>query len=168
MVGRLSFETLNALRGVAAILVLLFHLAPDIPALPFFGSAYLSVDLFFMMSGFVIAYAYEDKPRGGLGFWRFVEIRVIRLYPLYLLGLVIATVPLAALWVRHGETWRLHDLARRLAWGVTLLPRPAADPAQWWTLDPPAWSLFYELALNFAYAALIAVLSTACWLWLPR
>ncbi len=149
MVGRSSFESLNALRGIAAFLVLLFHLAPDFPALPFFGSAYLSVDLFFMMSGFVIAYAYDDKLRGGLGFWRFVEIRVIRLYPLYLLGLAIAAVPLA-LWACHGEKWLLHDLARRLAWGVTLLPRPVADPAQWWTLDPPAWSLIYELAFNFA------------------
>ena len=82
------YHSLNGLRGLAAIIVVLFH------AEAFFGrqiapGGYLAVDLFFVLSGFVIAHAYDHKFAQGLPAFTFIRHRLIRFYPLYLLGLLI-------------------------------------------------------------------------------
>lgn len=83
-----QFETLNGLRGVAAMVVVAFH---------WFGgltNGYLAVDFFYVLSGFVIAYAYGNRLRNGLSLRGFLAIRLIRLYPLYLFGTVLSTLVL--------------------------------------------------------------------------
>ena len=76
------FATLDGLRGVAAVSVALMHGKMWLPAHLFYR-AYLAVDFFFMLSGFVIAYAYEaNLVSGALSFRRFALIRAIRLYPI--------------------------------------------------------------------------------------
>jgi peptidoglycan/LPS O-acetylase OafA/YrhL len=87
---RVTFSTLNGLRGVAAILVVTLHdqgLMAPIHA----RSGYLAVDLFFVLSGFVLAHAYEGRFRAGLGPAGFAAIRYLRFYPLYLVGLCSAS-----------------------------------------------------------------------------
>ena len=96
-----SFTTLDGLRGIAALAVITRHAAayfssvsiyvlpnagaPPISVGPFFES-YLAVDFFFVLSGFVLAHAYGERLRHGLSAMQFMAIRLIRLYPLYLLS----------------------------------------------------------------------------------
>ena len=85
------FEVLDGLRGTAAFAVVLFHifewLFPRYADNPL-RHAYLAVDFFFMLSGFVIGYAYDDRwPKMKIG--EFLRTRLIRLHPLVLLGVAI-------------------------------------------------------------------------------
>ncbi|MGI4877859.1 MAG: acyltransferase family protein, partial [Janthinobacterium lividum] len=73
---------LDGLRGVAALIVVSYHMQAD-PS----GGAYLAVDFFFGLSGFVIAAAYDARFTAGMGFGGFMRLRVIRLYPLLALGI---------------------------------------------------------------------------------
>lgn len=92
---RRKYHTLDGIRGTAALMILVRH------AGYYFGNigirlskaeSYLAVDLFFVLSGFVIAEAYDKRLAGGLSPTDFMKIRFIRLYPLYLLGLLIGTI----------------------------------------------------------------------------
>src|SRR5205085_12699808 len=88
LADRRVFHTLDGLRGIAALAIVLRHCDG------FFGAdvlpgSYLAVDLFFVLSGFVIAFAYEDRLASGLSAWRFAWVRVVRLYPLYVLGIAL-------------------------------------------------------------------------------
>ncbi|MDJ1473349.1 acyltransferase family protein [Cytophagaceae bacterium DM2B3-1] len=85
------FAILDGLRGIAAIAVVIFHfmeiIFPD-PSKNFIAHAYLAVDFFFCLSGFVIAYAYDQKlPQIGIA--TFFTLRLIRLHPLVLIGSII-------------------------------------------------------------------------------
>jgi Predicted acyltransferases len=81
-----KYSTLDGLRGVAAMLVVMYHF-PGFFRPVYVENSYLMVDLFFVMSGFVIASAYEEKLScGNISPLRFMRLRLIRLYPLYALG----------------------------------------------------------------------------------
>lgn len=142
-----QFLALDALRGIAAIAVVQFHVSS------WFGgyrlhSGHLAVDFFFLLSGFVLAHAYDRRLAGNMSFKDFLVIRVARLYPLYVLALVLAAIGYSKYF---PELWLL--LATAVAW---LPGSPTGD--QW--LIVPAWSLFFELVANFAFAALHPYLTT--------
>ncbi|MCH5684177.1 acyltransferase [Niabella sp. W65] len=88
------FDTLDGLRGVAAIAVVVFHFmefaAPRYED-SFIGHGYLAVDFFFCLSGFVIAYAYDNKI-SQIGFGQFFKQRLARLHPLVVIGSVIGLI----------------------------------------------------------------------------
>lgn len=137
------FRTLDGLRGVAAIAVMLFHAESIAPvAMP---GGYLAVDLFFVLSGFVIATAYLPK-LADLGPIGFGKVRFARLYPMYFGGIVVGAMGafgLAALGGASFEPWSA------LA-ALFLLPWP--NPGHLFPTNPPAWSLFYEALVNAALA----------------
>lgn len=85
------FEILDGLRGIAAVAVVIFHFmefaVPDYSK-SFIAHAYLAVDFFFCLSGFVIAYAYDNKVQK-LGALQFLKLRLIRLHPLVIIGSVL-------------------------------------------------------------------------------
>src|SRR5580698_9043340 len=93
-----AFSALDGLRGVAAISIVVFHYSQNLgwELLP---NAYLAVDFFFMLSGFVLAHAYEARLRSGQAVAEFMQRRLIRLYPLYWLG---TTLPVALISSRNG------------------------------------------------------------------
>lgn len=129
------FATLDALRGIAAILVMAFHAGKRSPVEV--AGGYLAVDLFFALSGFVIALAYERRLREGLGLVRFTCNRLMRIYPMYLAGLLLGSA-------LYG--WSLSPFV--------LLPDLTSTkllPA-----NVPMWSLLTELLVNVAFA-LVAV-----------
>ncbi|WP_176055678.1 acyltransferase family protein, partial [Paraburkholderia caribensis] len=99
-----KYANLDAIRGLAAILIVFRH-APLLFHSPSFPQSYLAVDLFFAISGFVVANAYEARLRSGaLGFLAFAKLRLIRLYPLFLLGIVLRlSRHLVAMADRHGR-----------------------------------------------------------------
>jgi len=148
------YDTLDAMRGVAAFLVILRHTAPFWGGIGFQHS-YLAVDFFFLLSGFVVRHAYEEKLQAGLSTLQFMKLRLIRLYPMYFVGFLLALACLAL---------RLYDLP---SGGLTvtavivcaglLLPFPSQD--QIFPLNGPAWSLWCELIGNFAYALCLKFLT---------
>jgi len=158
--ARRTFETLNAMRGIAAIGVVLFHgrslwhgaVAPH---------GYLAVDIFFMLSGFVIAHAYEGRLRGGLRVAEFAKIRIIRFYPLYGLGLALGIARYLMLKAGHNpDALPTVDLVMATLTGLAFLPCPLPSHGyDLFILNPPSWSLFYELAVNVAFAAMAPRLS---------
>jgi peptidoglycan/LPS O-acetylase OafA/YrhL len=118
-------------------------------------SSYLAVDLFFVLSGFVIAHAYEGRLRSGLPVTTFMAIRLIRLYPLYLLGTALG-IGLAAAQIMFGQEllWTRQSLLMAALFALFFLPTPKqySPEADTFPLNGPAWSLFFELAINLVYA----------------
>jgi peptidoglycan/LPS O-acetylase OafA/YrhL len=148
------FYTLDLLRGIAAAVVLSLHFAwPDGGDGPL-QRAYLSVDLFFCISGFVIAHSYLDRLRDGMSVGRFFLIRMIRLYPVYLLGMALIGVSLAVSGNNASLTEVPTQRAIAVAAGFLMLPTPPGM-SSWNELYPmngPAWSLLWELLVNIALA----------------
>lgn len=149
------YVTLDGLRGLAAIAVALYHY--DRPLMP---HGYLAVDFFFVLSGFVLLEAYRDRFAAGLGVGRFMVMRFLRLYPLFLLGSVIMIVRIGQIFLRHNlEALSLGDFLRAVPVNLLLLPSPFSN--QLFPVNVPAWSLFFELLANLAMALLILRRSTA-------
>jgi peptidoglycan/LPS O-acetylase OafA/YrhL len=151
------YETLDALRGVAALAVVGFHLGQVKlePAIVPYG--FLAVDFFFVLSGFVVAHAYENRLRDGLSWQAFFIRRSIRIYPLALLGAVMGLVVLLLKW--HSFPSKVDPLPEILASGVLnslILPTGFGTAASRHELFPgngPLWTLFFEMVANAVWAA---------------
>ena len=124
--------TLDALRGVAAMLVVLFHMGPAAPLHA--PGGFLAVDLFFALSGFVLARAYDARLKAGMPFAAFMRLRLRRVYPLYLVGAWTGLV-------LFGGSPAALLLVPDLSGGDPLYPMNVA-----------MWSLLLELVVNAAYA----------------
>jgi len=152
------YHALDGLRGVCALLVLGYHAFEK--ALPgrVFAHGYLSVDLFFVISGFVIAASYEPRFAAGLGLRGFVAARLKRLAPVYwmgaLLGLASSAIVLATGTSAYGGTAML---ALGVA-GLLLIPMIGSS-GEAFPQNPPSWTLFTELMVNIVYGALARSLS---------
>jgi peptidoglycan/LPS O-acetylase OafA/YrhL len=157
------FDVLDGLRGAAAIYVVMYHNSEWFgPLYPKAG--FLSVDLFFILSGFVIAWSYEDSLEANLTVAQFIKIRLIRLYPMYFVGIIIAFLPVFLSFVLRGEILATNRAAWiALPFSLLMLPNPFFDDAQspLYTLNSPAWSLFFELLVNIVYAATVKFWSTS-------
>jgi peptidoglycan/LPS O-acetylase OafA/YrhL len=148
---RERFVLLDGIRGIAAIFIVQRH-APEIfgKALP---SSYLGVDLFFALSGFVLAHAYGQALRDGtISPLAFMKARVLRLYPLYAIAL---TLVIAYYMTAHelGHDVSMGELTVGIVTGILFIPSPITlsfNAALF--LVHPAWSLFDELVANLAYA----------------
>ena len=159
--GKEHFEVLDGLRGSAAFLIVIFHLFNY--AFGFDSSfslvhhAYLAVDFFFGLSGFVVAYAYDDRWTR-MSIPQFFRIRLIRLHPLVLLGATLGLLgyifdPFGKA-INHTPTLML-----MLAYvtSLLLLPSPPVGGRNNETqaLNGPAWSLMQEYLGNIAYALIL-------------
>jgi len=136
------------------LVVLTLHLG-GIPAMTV-QNGYLAVDLFFVLSGFVLARAYQASPKG---FWALMRVRLIRFYPLYLVGTALG---LLAFILSAGVSWRLLGsaaLSAVFAPTPFLMPRVLVESGALFPLNGPAWSLFFELAVNAAWFAIRKQLS---------
>ena len=155
-----TFAVLDGLRGIAALLVLTRHSET-------FWSVhlvrnYLAVDIFFLLSGFVIAHAYDTKlAEGSLSAGKFCWIRLIRLYPMYFLSLLLCFVLFFLKGVSQagigGQSAREATLA--FICGIVFVPFKMQGSTALFPLNGPYWSLFCELCVNFIYVAIRPVLS---------
>ena len=152
------YPILDGLRGTAAILVVIFHLFEAY--FPVFANhpihhGYLAVDFFFLLSGFVIGYAYDDRWET-MSLWDFFKIRLVRLHPLVILGAIIGAIgfyfdpytPLTKGFVPVGFL----KLVGVMLISFTMLPTP--DIRGWnetHSINGPAWSLFQEYIANIIY-----------------
>lgn len=156
---RQHYQVLDGLRGIAAIAVVIFHFmeiaVPD-PNNNFIVHAYLAVDFFFCLSGFVIAYAYDNRLRD-LGFATFFKLRLIRLHPLVIIGsiwgmIAFAFDPFSDLFTKYAHTfWQM------LLTSCLMIPY-AIVPERYFNifhLNPPSWSLFWEYVGSIVYALVL-------------
>lgn len=164
------YEALDGLRGVAALIVVVFHIFEEYSygdhVKQILNHGYLAVDFFFLLSGFVVAYAYDDRwNRMSLG--GFFKRRLIRLQPMVIMGSLIGAAlfyfakgayfpPIAA-----TPVWKLLVV---MVIGCTLIPLAPGnwDIRGWYEMHPlngPAWSLFYEYVANILYAVCLRRLS---------
>jgi peptidoglycan/LPS O-acetylase OafA/YrhL len=156
-----TFHTLDALRGIAAIGVVMYHIQwAFLPAAA--PGGYLAVDLFFMMSGVVLSHAYEARFRAGMGTIAFMRVRLIRLYPLYLLGMLFGVVvTVASMFGRNIYHWDLPSLVKAALLALVFAPDLGANPShQMFPLNVPAWSLFLEIVVNLLFVVTWPVLSS--------
>ena len=106
------YELLDGLRGVAALMVIWYHIFEGFATSAIdqkFNHGYLAVDFFFILSGFVIGYAYDDRWKN-MTIWQFFKRRLIRLHPLVILG---AAFSLIAFLIQGSVQWdgtHLHSL----------------------------------------------------------
>ncbi len=160
---RRGYGACDGMRGVAAVAVVTVH-TPLLLA-PFTAvSAGLAVDLFFLMSGFILAHAYEAKLWKKLSVGRFIVLRMIRLYPLYLVGLLFGVAEAAGeIAFGHAQDWTPSHLLEAGLAGLGMIPCPPATDDNLvvpiFPLNPPAWSLFFEILVNIAYAVTLPLLS---------
>src|SRR5271170_6431289 len=98
--GRHVLVTMDGVRGVAAICVMLGHFVVPLGVNHVLvSSSFFAVDIFFCLSGFVLCYSYEDRLDHGLSAIDFIKLRLIRLYPIYIAGLALGVCHL------FGESW---------------------------------------------------------------
>lgn len=164
------YEILDGLRGVAALLVVFFHIfeihSGGDHAKQIINHGYLAVDFFFLLSGYVIGYAYDDR-WGKMTLKDFFKRRVIRLHPMIIVGSVIGAL-LFYFQDAPGMGWNMNDIP---VWkmllvmliGCTLIPvGKGLDIRGWHEMHPlngPAWSLFFEYVANIIYALVLRHLS---------
>jgi len=144
-----AFAALDGLRGVAAVFVAMRH------SVFFHGlgvhGGYMAVDLFFVLSGFVIAHAYERRLEAGLSPWRFIVLRYARLWPVYLIGAVLGLI---AAWLHAlapRDAMNAAQVIETAPFALAMLPGPPIKPMLY-PVDAVAWSLALELAINAVYA----------------
>lgn len=174
------YALLDGLRGVAAMLVVWYHVfegfqfAGNKPVIDFINHGYLAVDFFFMLSGFVIGYAYDDRWGKSLTMGGFFRRRLIRLHPMVMLGALIGTVSFLLTgmerWDGTHSTLLLILIALVCSWlMIPALPgmqRDVRGNGEMFPLNGPCWSLFFEYIGNILYALIIHRLSTRILAWL--
>ena len=163
------YELLNGLRGIAALMVVLYHVFEGFATSPIdqrFNHGYLAVDFFFILSGFVIGYAYDDR-------WQkmktrdFIKRRLIRLHPMIVLGLVFGVITFL---IQGGKQWdgtsvSLSMVILALLLSLFLIPAVPGSGVEvrgngeMFPLNGPIWTLFFEYIGNILYALILRRLS---------
>lgn len=167
------YELLDGLRGVAALLVVFYHIfegfsfAGGGTLITVINHGYLAVDFFFILSGFVIGYAYDDRWKKNLTLKGFFKRRLIRLHPMIVMGAVIGCL---TFFIQGGVRWDGTPVATSAVMLSLLLAMffiPAYPGAgydvrgngEMFSLNGPSWSLFFEYIGNLLYALFIHRLS---------
>lgn len=173
------YALLDGLRGVAALLVLWYHVNEGFGFAKYvnglsdgmvevFNHGYLAVDFFFILSGFVIGYAYDDRWQRGFTMCQFFKRRLIRLHPMVIMG---ALIGLVFFLLQGGVDWNGTHAATSMVMLSLLMAMfmiPAVPGArcdvrgngEMFPLNGPSWSLFFEYIGNILYALFIRRLST--------
>lgn len=158
------YEILDGLRGVASLIVVAFHLFETYSPGPkgqILNHGYLAVDFFFVLSGFVIGYAYDDR-WNRMTTWDFFKRRLVRLHPMVIMGTLIGVV-----FYYFGDSEGFPVLIQTPWWKVLLVMLLAClmipvgtglDIRGWGETNPlngPNWSLTWEYVANILYALVI-------------
>ncbi|HTE32264.1 MAG TPA: acyltransferase [Chryseolinea sp.] len=164
------YPILDGLRGVAAIVVVAFHLCEAHATGHLdqvINHGYLAVDFFFVLSGFVVGYAYDDR-WGKMSIRDFFKRRLVRLQPMVIMGMVVGAACFyfqdSGLWpaIAHVPLWKMLLV---MVIGFTLIPAPGSLDIRGWSemhpLNGPAWSLFFEYIANILYGLFIRRFSKA-------
>ena len=166
------YELLDGLRGVAAFMVIWYHVFEGFAfagnsAIETLNHGYLAVDFFFILSGFVIGYAYDDRWGKSLTMKDFFKRRLIRLHPMVIMGAVLGAITFC---IQGSVQWDGTHIAISmimLSLLCTIFFIPAMPGVgyevrgngEMFPLNGPCWSLFFEYIGNILYALFIRRLS---------
>ena len=165
------YELLDGLRGVAALLVICYHIFEGFATSPLdqhFNHGYMAVDFFFILSGFVIGYAYDDRWKTTLTLKGFFKRRLVRLHPMVIMGALLGAVSYC---IQGSVKWDGTQVPFTMVLIALLLnlfllpvvPGTGADVRgnnEMYPLNGPSWSLFFEYIGNILYALFIRKFST--------
>lgn len=172
------YELLDGLRGVAALLVVFYHIfegfsfaeltnAAGDGVISTLNHGHIAVDFFFMLSGFVISYAYDDR-WGKMSIGDFFKRRLVRLHPMVVMGALVGVATFVAAGCRQwdGTVTPVSYVLMALVLTMFMVPALPGLPyevrgnGEMFPLNGPAWSLFFEYVGNILYALFIRRLST--------
>ncbi|HET7084914.1 MAG TPA: acyltransferase [Rhizomicrobium sp.] len=145
------FAALDGLRGICALVVILYHSFRQMPVNPF-AHGYLSVDVFFVLSGFVLAYAFGARLEAGMGATEFMRARIRRLGPIVWFSAGFSVLGCFATEVLGGPSVPSVAVLLAGAQNLFLLPMIGASRVDAFPLNGPIWSLFAEFWVNLAFA----------------
>ena len=172
------YELLDGLRGVAALLVLVYHIFEGFAfaqttngvgsgIITTLNHGHIAVDFFFILSGFVISYAYDDR-WGKMSIGGFFKRRLIRLHPMLIMGALIGAIAFAiegyTRW--DGTTASVEWVMIALLLTMFMIPALPGVPyevrgnGEMFPLNGPTWSLFFEYLGNICYALFMRRMST--------
>ena len=159
------FEGLDGLRGIAAILVLIFHLFETFsdgnPLNQIVNHGYLAVDFFYVLSGFVMSYAYDDR-WNKMSLWDFYKRRLIRLHPMVIAGSLVGVC-----YYFLGESDAFPNIQNvkpylffiTILMNVFMIPTPKVLDIRGWGetngFNGPNWTLTYEYVANIIYSLIM-------------
>lgn len=170
---KVHYAILDGLRGVAALMVVIYHIFEGYAfagggIIESLNHGYLAVDFFFILSGFVVGYAYDDRLGKSMKTKDFLKRRLIRLHPMVIMGAVLG----AATFCIQGSTqWDGTEISISLVM-LSMLCAMLFIPAipggcyeirgngEMFPLNGPSWSLFFEYIGNILYALFVRRLST--------
>ena len=167
------YDLLDGFRGVAALIVMWYHVfegytfAGD-TLIENFNHGYLAVDFFFMLSGFVISYAYDDRWSKNFTMKNFFRRRLVRLHPMVIMGAMLGAITFCIQGSVQWDGTHIATSMTMLALLSTILLIPALPGAshevrgngEMFPLNGPSWSLFFEYIGNILYALFIRRFST--------
>jgi len=162
------YVLLDGLRGVAALLVVWYHIFEGYAfaggtIITTVNHGYLAVDFFFLLSGFVVSYAYDDRLGKTLTMKNFFKRRLIRLHPMVVMGAIIGLITYCiqgcVQW--NGTQVSVGNILISLLLGMLLIPvvpgaaQDVRGNGEMFPLNGPGWSLFFEYIGNILFALFI-------------
>ena len=166
------YHLLDGLRGVAALMVIWYHVFEGYAfaggtTIDTFNHGYLAVDFFFILSGFVIGYAYDDRWGKNFTMKDFIKRRLIRLHPMVIMGAVVGAIPF---YIQGSVQWDgthigISMVMLSLLCTIFFIPAmpgvgyEVRGNGEMFPLNGPCWSLFFEYIGNILYALFIRRLS---------
>lgn len=166
------YHLLDGLRGVAALMVIWYHVFEGYAfaggtTIDTFNHGYLAVDFFFILSGFVIGYAYDDRWGKNFTMKDFIKRRLIRLHPMVIMGAIVGAI---TFYIQGSVQWDgthigISMVMLSLLCTIFFIPAmPGVDyevrgNGEMFPLNGPCWSLFFEYIGNILYALFIRRLS---------
>lgn len=168
---RARYELLDGLRGVAALMVILYHVGECFATSArdqWLNHGYLAVDFFFVLSGFVLGYAYDGRWNKGMTTGGFLLRRVIRLQPMVLVAVVLGAISFVIQGCEHwdGTSVSMSAVILSFVMAFFMLPAlPGTAPeirgnGEMFPINGPSWSLFFEYIGSIFYALFLHRLST--------
>ena len=166
------YHLLDGLRGVAALMVIWYHIFEGYAfaggtTIDTFNHGYLAVDFFFILSGFVIGYAYDDRWGKNFTMKDFIKRRLIRLHPMVIMGAVVGAI---TFYIQGSVQWDgthigISMVMLSLLCTIFFIPAmpgvgyEVRGNGEMFPLNGPCWSLFFEYIGNILYALFIRRLS---------
>lgn len=166
------YHLLDGLRGVATLMVIWYHVFEGYAfaggtTIDTFNHGYLAVDFFFILSGFVIGYAYDDRWGKNFTMKDFIKRRLIRLHPMVIMGAVVGAI---TFYIQGSVQWDgthigISMVMLSLLCTIFFIPAmpgvgyEVRGNGEMFPLNGPCWSLFFEYIGNILYALFIRRLS---------
>lgn len=158
------FYALDGIRGIAAIAVMFYHYTQH-NNLDWLHGAWVAVDIFFILSGFVLMHSYSKKVARGMTFKEFFYSRIARLGPMYIVGLSLGICAALLTLFTPNSPIQPNNIATASSLNLFLLPY--FNEHAWpfgghnihgtvFPLNDPAWSLFFEIFVNIVFFAYLA------------